>query len=218
MVGEAGIEPATPSLEGSCSIQLSYSPVVHWAIVAFSRSGKRKLFAAKEGDDGLQSFRPVLVRVGGIGAERLDVEADCEAFLGADEIDESGAEDAFDGSIGGVDRVQEAGEANEAPLALMERDEEGALAPEKIEVACEAVGRLSRGEIEIVLGGCEFIGRHDPGVTLRGEDGRADGVEGTERLSERRMKLRFRDLVEGVGIFAEVNEANGRGNGRRGRE
>jgi hypothetical protein len=26
MVGEAGIEPATPSLEGSCSIQLSYSP------------------------------------------------------------------------------------------------------------------------------------------------------------------------------------------------
>jgi hypothetical protein len=27
MVGEAGIEPTTPSLEGSCSIQLSYSPV-----------------------------------------------------------------------------------------------------------------------------------------------------------------------------------------------
>jgi hypothetical protein len=25
-VGEAGIEPTTPSLEGSCSIQLSYSP------------------------------------------------------------------------------------------------------------------------------------------------------------------------------------------------
>ncbi len=27
MVGEAGIEPATPGLEGRCSIQLSYSPV-----------------------------------------------------------------------------------------------------------------------------------------------------------------------------------------------
>lgn len=26
VVGEAGIEPATPSLEGSCSIRLSYSP------------------------------------------------------------------------------------------------------------------------------------------------------------------------------------------------
>jgi hypothetical protein len=27
MVGEAGIEPTTPGLEGRCSIQLSYSPV-----------------------------------------------------------------------------------------------------------------------------------------------------------------------------------------------
>src|ERR1700761_9015793 len=26
MVGEAGLEPATPDLEGRCSIQLSYSP------------------------------------------------------------------------------------------------------------------------------------------------------------------------------------------------
>jgi hypothetical protein len=28
VVGEAGIEPTTPSLEGSCSIQLSYSPTL----------------------------------------------------------------------------------------------------------------------------------------------------------------------------------------------
>jgi hypothetical protein len=28
MVGEAGIEPTTPGLEGRCSIQLSYSPAV----------------------------------------------------------------------------------------------------------------------------------------------------------------------------------------------
>src|SRR5947209_7429489 len=27
MVGEAGIEPTTPGLEGRCSIQLSYSPL-----------------------------------------------------------------------------------------------------------------------------------------------------------------------------------------------
>ena len=26
MVGKAGLEPATPGLEGRCSIQLSYSP------------------------------------------------------------------------------------------------------------------------------------------------------------------------------------------------
>ncbi len=28
MVGEAGIEPTTPGLEGRCSIQLSYSPLM----------------------------------------------------------------------------------------------------------------------------------------------------------------------------------------------
>jgi hypothetical protein len=27
VVGEAGLEPTTPGLEGRCSIQLSYSPV-----------------------------------------------------------------------------------------------------------------------------------------------------------------------------------------------
>ncbi len=29
MVGEAGLEPATPGLEGRCSIQLSYSPALN---------------------------------------------------------------------------------------------------------------------------------------------------------------------------------------------
>ena len=29
MVGEAGIEPTTPGLEGRCSIRLSYSPTSH---------------------------------------------------------------------------------------------------------------------------------------------------------------------------------------------
>jgi hypothetical protein len=38
VVGEAGLEPTTPGLEGRCSIQLSYSPVS--AIVPSSRQRK----------------------------------------------------------------------------------------------------------------------------------------------------------------------------------
>ena len=41
VVGEAGIEPTTPSLEGSCSIQLSYSPCASFLIVA-GMSGTRE--------------------------------------------------------------------------------------------------------------------------------------------------------------------------------
>ena len=33
MVGEAGLEPTTPGLEGRCSIQLSYSPTLFYCSV-----------------------------------------------------------------------------------------------------------------------------------------------------------------------------------------
>ena len=40
LVGEAGLEPATPGLEGRCSIQLSYSPALFYSTV---ESGQRVL-------------------------------------------------------------------------------------------------------------------------------------------------------------------------------
>jgi hypothetical protein len=33
VVGEAGLEPTTPGLEGRCSIQLSYSPMLFYCSV-----------------------------------------------------------------------------------------------------------------------------------------------------------------------------------------
>ena len=63
VVGEAGIEPTTPSLEGSCSIQLSYSPacVCIDCIGEGDPSGlenwlaQGKILAAQQCDDRIQS-------------------------------------------------------------------------------------------------------------------------------------------------------------------
>jgi hypothetical protein len=48
-VGEAGLEPTTPGLEGRCSIQLSYSPVA--AIVSLLG------FSSKRQQVGIQDHR-----------------------------------------------------------------------------------------------------------------------------------------------------------------
>jgi hypothetical protein len=55
MVGEAGIEPTTPSLEGSCSIQLSYSPVR----VSLDCSGEARRQGVGKREPCSSSFREV---------------------------------------------------------------------------------------------------------------------------------------------------------------
>jgi hypothetical protein len=54
MVGETGIEPVTPDLEGPCSIRLSYSPVRVPEVIVAGRLGECQFFAAKEGDDAIE--------------------------------------------------------------------------------------------------------------------------------------------------------------------
>ena len=64
LVGEAGIEPTTPGLEGRCSIQLSYSPLLilycsvdsAWNAPANRARASARVRAAAEGD-GPQAVR-----------------------------------------------------------------------------------------------------------------------------------------------------------------
>ena len=74
MVGEAGIEPATPSLEGSCSIQLSYSPVCGlvdcsgwacWSVGGRDESGRAALEAHPNDDETVVRMGTRRTRSGG---------------------------------------------------------------------------------------------------------------------------------------------------------
>ena len=147
VVGEAGIEPTTPSLEGSCSIQLSYSP----ARVCIDCSGKgslrvckiellaeSKILASQQRDDRVQRGGPVLLRRQGIVTECLYVKANGESLLWASEINQSWTDDAVKHGIRVIQRGRVAREPMHHLLHLVVGGEERSLAPEDIDVADEA--------------------------------------------------------------------------------
>ena len=72
MVGEAGLEPTTPGLEGRCSIQLSYSPV---SAIVSSPGAAFKLRQANIHDarkGGMESLVPALIGAVCTSAAALD--------------------------------------------------------------------------------------------------------------------------------------------------
>ena len=69
----------------------------------------------------------------------------------------AGSQDALDRGVGLIERVEQAGEADETLLAGVERDEQGPLAPDQIDVGGEAVGGLLGVQIEVQAGGFEFL-------------------------------------------------------------
>lgn len=145
-----------------------------------------------------------------VGAEGFDVEGDGEAFLGTGEVDHGGADDAVEHGVGVVEGGGAAGETVEELLVLVEGGEEGAVAEEEVDVASEAGGGLVGGEVEIEIEvGAELgqlFGGEGPGVAFGGKDGGARGVEGAEGVHEGWKLLGFGEVVEVVGVFAEVDE------------
>jgi len=147
--------------------------------------------------------------VGGVCAKSLDVETEGEAFLRAGEINERGTQDAIDSGVGMIERFNEADEALESLLLLVERDEDGAVTSDEIDVTHKAVRGFRWKDIQIRLGKEALVRVHGPGVALCGEDGRAWGVERTQGLHEGRVSLRFRNLIHVIGILAEIYEMHG---------
>ena len=172
--------------------------------------GRRSDLAAEEGDGGFEGGGPVLFGGGLVVAEGFDVEADGKAFLGAGEIDESGADDTVDHGVGVVERGGEAGEAIEDLLVPVDGGEDGALTPEEVDVTGEAIGGFFGDEVEVEAEvgqfGLVFAWVDEPGIAFGGEDGGARGVEGAEGVHQGRVLLGFDEMVEVVGVFAEIDE------------
>ena len=101
-----------------------------------------ELAAAQQVDDILERAAPAAARGLGIRAQRSDVERRREAFERSAEVDHGGAKDALQH---GFDVGQLSGAACyavEAFLLLVGGGEDGALAPEEIDVAGEGEGRF----------------------------------------------------------------------------
>jgi hypothetical protein len=147
------------------------------------------------------------------GAEGGDVEGDGEAFEGAVEVEDGGTEDALEGGFGMLEALSSAGDAVEAILLLMGGGEDGALAPEEVDIAGEAVEGVFGGEHELETERLDFIGcffeGERPGVALGGEEGGAGGVEGAEGPAKRRKEFGFGNFSDLVGVGAEIDEARG---------
>jgi hypothetical protein len=139
-------------------------------------------------------------------ADRLEIERDAEAFLGCGEVEEGGADDALDGGEGVVEGREAALEtAKEVPL-LMERGEEGAVAAKEVEIGEEGGGGFGGLEGEVEAQMFAFGGIGLPDVALGGEERGSGGVEGAEGVLQGREGLGLGNTVDGVGIFAEIDE------------
>ncbi len=175
----------------------------------FGWLGGGEVFASKQSYGGFEGGGPVLDGGVGVGSGGFDVEGEGEAFVDAGKVDEGRTEDALEGGLG---KVESGGSTDEAvgELALeMDGGEEGAVAGEEVDVAPEAMGVVGGGKVEFEAEAGDLFGGEGPGVAFGGEDGRTGSVEGAECLHQLGVLLGLGNLVEVVGVFAEVYEVGG---------
>ena len=174
---------------------------------ALAASGEDEFFAADEDDDGVEGGGPVLFGVYGVVSQSLDIEAYREAFLRAGQVDHCRTDDAVEHGEGMMERLGVASEAAQELLLKVKRGEERTFAAEEIDVAAEARRGFIGFDAEIDAQSVEFVSIHQPCIGFRGKDGRSRCVQGTEGVHQGWIVLGFREMVEVVGVLAQVNKS-----------
>src|ERR1035441_9364753 len=177
MVGEAGIEPTTPGLEGRCSIPLSYSPVQ----VSFYRRLAAE-YTSKCHQRSLERLRGP----GGGGSAGGQIGGDSEVHRGwAGEIwdDESPSDDEIHPAAAKRDGVEQpaqafatsGGRGRHLPLPVAARQE--------VDVAADSVGGAAGRSIQLVR--IEFVWlNHRPEIAFRGPDRRGRRIQLCQSLGQ----------------------------------
>ena len=141
-----------------------------------------------------------------IVAESLYVKADGEALLWARKIDQRRAYYAVEHGKGMVQRRRVSRKTVHHLLHLMIGGEERSLAPNNVDIAAEASRGIVGSYVEILAEVVELLCIERPRIALGSEDGRSGGVERAQSMHQRRMLFNFREMVEIVRVFAQIDE------------
>jgi hypothetical protein len=110
-----------------------------------------EVLRTEESCDRFEGTGPILVSVGRVGTESLDVDGEGKALLRASKVEEGRTQDAFEGRVRMVELVGQPGKPGETLFLLVKRYEDRTVAPEEIDVTAEAMGRLLVIQAELKL-------------------------------------------------------------------
>ena len=140
-------------------------------------------------------------------AESLYIKADGEALLRAGKINQRWTDYAVEHGEGMVQRRRVSRETVHHLLHLVVGGKERSLAPNNVNIAAETGGGVVGSYVEILAEVIERFCVERPRITLGGEDGRSGGVESTQSMHQWRMLFNLGEMIEVVGIFAQIDEA-----------